>query len=359
MGAAIAYELSRCPEFEVVVVDRQLPATGSTGAALGVAMAVISHKVKGRNWQLREKSLRRYPALLAELEAATGRPIQHNTQGILSLCFEPEELPRWQSLQGIRQQQGYPLEIWSPEQVAQHCPHLNLARAVAGIYSPGDLQVNPTQLTQALVAAATQQGARVYFGEPVVEFSHTAASPTSHCYAVHTPSQTLAADWVVLAAGLGTTALTQALGPGVTLGPVLGQGLRLNLEQTLGRPDFQPVINGNDIHLVPLGVGDYWVGATVEFPPDISLADVMALQPEAARLDAVLQGAIAYCPALAAGTITDRWFGLRPRPQAQAAPVIQPLAGYDNIWLATGHYRNGVLLAPATALTLRDYLLPA
>jgi len=338
-------------------VDRQPPARGSTGAALGVAMAVISQKVKGRNWQLRERSLQRYPALIAELEALTGRQIQHNTQGILSLCFEPAELPRWQSLQAIRQQQGYRLDIWPPEQVAQQCPHLNLTNTVAGIYSPADLQVHPAQLTQALVAAARQHGARFHFGEPVVEFSLTAESTTPYCRAVLTPSQTLEADWVVLAAGLGTTALTETLKQSTALGPVLGQGLRLHLEQALGNPDFQPVINGHDIHLVPLGQGDYWVGATVEFPPEADAEVMLTLHPEAKQLQAVLQGAIAYCPALAQGTITDRWFGLRPRPQAQAAPVIQPLDGYRNIWLATGHYRNGVLLAPATALTLRDHLL--
>ncbi|MGF1518298.1 MAG: NAD(P)/FAD-dependent oxidoreductase, partial [Nodosilinea sp.] len=139
-------------------------------------------------------------------------------------------------------------------------------------------------------------------------------------------------------------------------GPVLGQALRLHLDTPLGQPDFQPVVNGSDIHLVPLGEGDYWVGATVEFPPETSLDEALAMQPEAERLEAVLAGAVAYCPAIAQGTVTQRWSGLRPRPQGQAAPVIQPLAGYSNIWLATGHYRNGVLLAPATALAVRGLL---
>jgi glycine/D-amino acid oxidase-like deaminating enzyme len=318
-------------------------------------MAVISHKVKGRNWRLRQQSLQRYQTLLPELEAVLGQPLQRNTQGILSLCFEPEDLPRWQSLQSIRQGQGYGLEIWSPEAVAQRCPHLNGTALVAGIYSPADFQVNPTQLTQALITAATAQGAMFHQGE-VVDFSLQAGA-VPHCTAVLTANQTLEADWVVLAAGLGTTPLTARLQQSISVGPVLGQGLKLHLEQPLGNLDFQPVVNGNDIHLVPLGQGDYWVGATVEFPPETITPDRLTLQPEPERLEAVWQGAIAYCPALAQGIITDRWFGLRPRPQGQAAPIIQPLAGYENIWLATGHYRNGVLLAPATALAIRDQLM--
>ncbi len=360
VGAAIAYELSLTGKYQIAVIDQTSPAEGSTAAALGVGMAVISHKVKGRNWRLRERSLKRYQSLITELEALTGRSIQHNTQGILSLCFAVEDLPRWRSLQAIRQGQGYSLEIWNPERVGDRCTHLNTAGVVAGIYSPQDFQVNPTELTLALVAGAQANGAEFYFGEPVVGFdgADIKASPQEdrRCTAVHTANQSLATDAIVISAGLGTLPLTQALHQPTPIGPVLGQALRIHLDEFLGNLDFQPVVNGNDIHLVPLGDGDYWVGATVEFPPETSFEDALAMPPEADRLDDVLAGAIAYCPALAAGKMTQRWSGLRPRPQGQAAPVIQPLAGYGNIWLATGHYRNGVLLAPATALAVRDVL---
>jgi glycine/D-amino acid oxidase-like deaminating enzyme len=360
VGAAIAYELSLCQGVQVTVIDQTAPAQGSTAAALGVGMAVISHKVKGRNWQLRERSLKRYQTLIPELEALTGRTIQHNTHGILSLCFAAEELPRWRSLQAIRHQQGYGLELWGPEQVGDRCPHLSTAGVVAGIYSPQDFQINPTDLTLALVASAQANGAEFYFGQPVVGFdgAEVEASPQEdrRCAAVHTSNQSLATDAIVISAGLGTLPLTQTLHHPVNVGPVLGQALRLHLDKPLENPDFQPVVNGNDIHLVPLGNGDYWVGATVEFPRDTGLDEALAMKPEAERLDEVLAGAVAYYPALATGKITQRWSGLRPRPQGQAAPVIQSLTGYSNIWLATGHYRNGVLLAPATALAIRDVL---
>ncbi|MBD2231369.1 NAD(P)/FAD-dependent oxidoreductase [Phormidium tenue] len=360
VGAAIAYELSLCQGVQVTVIDQTAPAQGSTAAALGVGMAVISHKVKGRNWRLRERSLKRYQTLIPELEALTGRAIQHNTHGILSLCFAAAELPRWRSLQTIRHQQGYELKLWEPERVRDRCPHLSTAGVIVGIYSPQDFQVNPTDLTLALVAGAQANGAEFYFGQPVVGFdgAEVEALPEEdrRCAAVHTSNQSFPADAIVISAGLETLPLTQALHQPIPIGPVLGQALCLHLDKPLEHSDFQPVVNGNDIHLVPLGKGDYWVGATVEFPPEIALEDAMAMQPEADRLDEVLAGAVAYCPALATGNITQRWSGLRPRPQGQAAPVIQPLMGYSNIWLATGHYRNGVLLAPATALAIRDLL---
>ncbi|QQE66899.1 hypothetical protein GFS31_36030 [Leptolyngbya sp. BL0902] len=361
IGATIAYELSQSPDLHITVIDAHAPASGSTGAALGVAMAVISQKAKGRNWRLREQSLRRYPTLLAELEAATGQLIQRN-QGILKICFDIEDLPRWQSLQAIRQAQGYSLELWTPEQILERCPYLDVSRAVVGVYSPQDIQVNPTELTQALVTAARQRGVSFQFGEAVIGFETATSGATTICTGVQTAGQTFPTDRVIVAAGLGSTPLTASLPQPTVLGPVLGQGLRLHLAQPLGNPSSPLVINGNDIHLVPLGGGDYWIGATVEFPahpddPAAAIADFLSHPPDPSLLDEVLQGAIAYCPALAQGTITDRWFGLRPRPQGQAAPVLKPLEGCANGMLATGHYRNGVLLAPATALAVRDWVL--
>jgi len=352
VGAAIAYELSQVSGLTVDVLERSAPASASTGAALGVLMGVISHKVKGRNWRLRRQSLERYPCLLAELEAATGQPVPHNRQGIVSLCFRPDSLPRWYSLQKIRQRQGYPLKIWSPQRLATACPHLNLDDVVAGIYSPADIQVDPSALTQALVRAAQQRGVTFHWPQPVTHFETVPAAAQAHCTHLHTATGTIPTDLLVLATGLGTLPLTQASPAPVPIGAVLGQALRIRLPQPLGDPDFQPVITGHDIHLVPLGAGEYWVGATVEFPPDAA-PPAFIPTADAERLVALRQRAISYCPALAQAEVLDQWSGLRPRPAGQAAPVIQPLAGYDNVWLATGHYRNGVLLAPATALHMR------
>ncbi|MGD1931934.1 MAG: NAD(P)/FAD-dependent oxidoreductase [Leptolyngbyaceae cyanobacterium] len=351
VGAAIAYELSQTPQYSITVLEKTIPAQGATGAALGIAMGVISHKVKGRNWRLREASLKRYAALLPELAAVTGQPVPHNAQGILSLCFEAADLPRWQSLQAIRQDQGWPLEIWPPAQVATACPHLRLDTVVAGIYSPQDLQIAPKALTAALIAGAQQRGVALQVASPVVGFERQG----DRLEAVQTESACYEADWVIVTAGLGSADLTQQLqdlGEPLPLVPVLGQGIRVRSPQPLGLATFQPVINGDDVHLVPLGKREYGVAATVEFPEDGSVMP----RPQEAALATLWQQAIAYCPPLQECEILETWYGLRPRPQGQAAPVIKPLAAGSNVILATGHYRNGVLLAPATAQAVVDLL---
>ena len=131
----------------------------------------------------------------------------------------------------------------------------------------------------------------------------------------------------------------------IPIRPVLVQANKLKLDCHLGHPNFQPVVTGNDIHIVPLGNQKYWLGATVEFPTESG-----ASNPDAHSLEQLKQEAIAFCPELNTATILKTWSGNRPRPEGISAPVIGKLSGYENILLATAHYRNGVLLAPATAL---------
>jgi glycine/D-amino acid oxidase-like deaminating enzyme len=220
---------------------------------------------------------------------------------------------------------------------------------VVGIYSPQDLQVAPKALTQALVAAAKQQGVICRFDAPVSGFRQTG----DRVLAVQTTHTEYLTDWVILAAGLGSSRLTERLGNTIPLVPVLGQGIRVKVPETIGLEDFQPVINGDDIHLVPLGNCEYGVAATVEFPAQEEILP----EPEAEALAKVWQGAIAFCPVLKTATTLETWYGLRPRPASQAAPIIQPLSPDSNVVLATGHYRNGVLLAPTTAEAVCQYLL--
>ncbi len=372
VGAAIAYELSQVAGLQVTVIDQQPPAQASTGAALGVLMGVVSQKVKGNAWAMRHASMQRYSTLIPELEALTERSIPVNRQGILLLQFAAD-LTAWETLAELRHQQGWQLELWSPEQVGDRCPHITTAHLTAAVYSPQDCQIDPTALTLALVAAAQQNGVKFDFNTTVTGLSShpiqpsaqppSAQPPSAHpeplqrCCQLDTSNGSLAPDWVVVSAGLGSTPLlqslaTHALTPTLQIRPVLGQAVRLRLDEPVGDRTFQPVITGNDIHLVPLGNREYWVGATVEFPPE--MGDVTA---DPAQLEQVMAGAIAFAPALANAKILKTWSGLRPRPQNQPAPVVELLTGYENVILATGHYRNGVLLAPATAEKVKEAIV--
>jgi glycine/D-amino acid oxidase-like deaminating enzyme len=346
VGAMIAYELSLIPGLNITVLDKQPPAQGSTAAALGVLMGVISHKTKGRAWQMRSHSIERYTTLIPELEAITGRTIPHNSQGILKLCPVGEDLAKWEKLAATRSEQGWQLEIWDSAKLQANCSQIDCQNIPAAIYSPQDIQVDPVALTLALVEAAKIRGVNFHFDATSLQYDLT----TTNLHHVVKAVQGKSIDWLVVAAGLGSLQALPNLQipPLFDLRPVLGQAIHIRLPNSLGNPEFQPVITGNDVHIVPCltktPVTDYWIGATVEFP--LESGQVVA---EAEKLEEVRHSAIAFCPTLAMATTIKTWSGLRPRPEARPAPIIELLEGFSNVLLATGHYRNGVLLAPATA----------
>ncbi|MEH1912816.1 NAD(P)/FAD-dependent oxidoreductase [Nostoc sp.] len=362
VGAAIAYELSLVKGLKITVCDRQPPAQASTGAALGVLMGVISQKIKGKAWQMRQTSIQRYETLIPELEALTGRKIPFNRQGILMLLSDSslEGMSAWEKLVEVRHSQGWNLEIWDTAKLQNICPQvdvydgLHLREKVTGaVYSPQDRQIDPTALTLALVKAAQQNGVTFKFGVTVLDApTSTPESSPQFCNQLETTEGKIAADWFVVSAGLGSTPLTAKLNQIIDIRPVLGQALHMRVGHPLGNHDFQPAITGNDVHIVPVGGGDYWVGATVEFS---SNGD--EIPPNQELLESVREQAIAFCPGLATAKIIRTWSGLRPRPEGRPAPVIGKLPGFSNVLLATGHYRNGVLLAPATAYAIREMII--
>ncbi|MFN7523564.1 MAG: NAD(P)/FAD-dependent oxidoreductase [Aphanizomenon sp.] len=374
VGAAIAYELSQVKGLNITVFEQKQPAQGSTSAALGVLMGIISSKTKGIAWRMRESSIQRYTTLIPELEAITGRKIPCNRQGIVMLLSENLERPlesgvevlsEWEQLREIRQSQSWELQIWDQEQLQKYCPQVNDPQIIGAVYSPQDLQLNATALTLALVDAAQRNGVNFKFGVSVTCTETPPPPPPTplhikkglgearKCNFIETTEGKVTADWFIMSAGLGSTALTAQLDQIVNIRPVLGQALYLSLGHSLGNPDFQPVITGNDVHIVPMGNGDYWVGATVEFPNEQD-----QIPPNQELLAAVRQQAIAFTPDLATAKVLRTWSGLRPRPEGRPAPVIDKLPGFTNVLLATGHYRNGVLLAPATATAIREMILP-
>ncbi|WP_019508339.1 FAD-binding oxidoreductase [Pleurocapsa sp. PCC 7319] len=349
VGAAIAYELSLIPDLQITVIEKNTPASGSTGAALGVLMGAISHKKKGRAWRLRATSLKRYETLIPELEAITGLDIPVNRQGIFKLLFAGDNLDKWQKLQEFRKHEGWDLIIGDRDYVSQQCPHLVHEKIIGAVYSPQDRQIDPVKLTNALVAAATVNGVKFHFGSTVENFLTQPAKENEQlsCRQLVTSTDKIEVEQVIISAGLGSTPLTRSLHQTIPIRPVLGQAIKFKLDSPLGHPNFQPVVTGNDIHIVPLGNQEYWLGATVEFPTE---SGASFANPKS--LEQLKQEAIVFCPQLKTATISKTWSGKRPRPEGIPAPIIGKLSGYNNILLATAHYRNGVLLAPATALEI-------
>jgi glycine/D-amino acid oxidase-like deaminating enzyme len=362
IGATLAYELSLIEGLKITVIDKQPPAQAATGAALGVLMGIISHKVKGKAWRMRQTSIQRYETLIPELEAITNRKIPFNRQGILMLLPSPQvttdDLAFWEKLRETRQNQGWQLDILNKAQLEKICPQVDVKSQeyIGAIHSPQDRQLDPTAFTLALVEAAKHNGVSFRFGVSALGMKSISNQENS-AKELETTDGVIAADKFIISAGLGSSLLTEQLNQKVDIRPVLGQAIHLRLGHPLAKSEFQPAITNNDTYIVPCGAGvypttDYWVGATVEFSED-----GREVSADKELLDNTFKSAIATCPELAKAEVIRTWSGLRPRPEGRPAPVIEKLPGYDNVILASAHYRNGVLLAPATAEMVKEMIL--
>ena len=340
----------------------QETATGASRAALGVLMGQVFHRSHGRGWQLRQRSLELWKSWNQSL-ASRGRPIAHRS-GLLLLAQDGPELERQQTLLADRQRLGLPLSAWSLEQLNAMAPPLP-EQAVGGLFSPEDGQIDPLQALEALHSDAAAAGLTS------LSESVTSLEPRRRGIGWQVRLQdgrVLEAEWLVLAAGIGSQSLLAGLegqresasggraGPPLRLEPVLGQALELEVEASVAQAIGQPPPDHNGSDATPGWPGVVvWQGLCLVPRPDLpggrrlwlgsSLEPGSEPSPEALQNLRALGGAAPDW--LLRARVVRQWQGLRPRPVGRPAPLLECLA--PGLLLASGHYRNGVLLAPASA----------
>jgi glycine/D-amino acid oxidase-like deaminating enzyme len=316
------------------------PAPGSPSslsgsqAALGVLMARVFHRSSGRAWRLRQRSHALWEEWLAELERRGHRLPRR--RGLLLLAATADELSRQERIAADRARLGIPVRLLPPDALKELCLSVP-GQALGGLLSPEDGQLDPEPVLEALLQEARQSGATCV-AEAAVAVER---GPGRHWRLMLAGGGALEADWLVLTPGLGTTPLLAGLGHALPLEPVLGQALELELADEPGW-NWPGVVVWRGVNLVPRpdldgGGRRLWLGATLE-PGDragaSALEELRGLGGEAP-------------PWLRNARVVRHWQGLRCRPIGQPAPVLtEPEPG---LLIATGHYRNGVLLAPATA----------
>lgn len=343
VGLSCAWWLQRRGH-RVLLVESAQGESGSA-AALGLLMAQVFHRSSGRAWRLRQQSLALWQAWRQEL-AGRGRPIAWR-EGLLLLAADGMEVERLQWLQGERARQGIGLEWWDPEQVESLTPPPP-GPAVGGLYSPQDGQLDPAQAMEAFHSDATAAG--LSSRTDTVAAVERARGSGGWRVALASGLQ-LETEWLVLCAGMGSAALLNPLlggepggeGKEGLLEPVLGQALELELPTAVaaGGWSWPGALVWQGTNLVPRpdlpGGRLFWLGATLE----------AGRQGDPGALEALRHlggGAPAW---LREARERRRWEGLRARPVGRPAPWLEEVA--PGLLVATGHYRNGVLLAPATA----------
>lgn len=319
-----------------MLIDPETPSgdhRSGSAAALGLVMAQVFHRASGRAWRLRQRSLELWGQWIDALQAS-GHPVSFR-RGLLLLAADGAQLSRQQVLCQERQAMGLPLGLWDRDRVAALQPRLP-AGAVGGLWSAADGQIDPLPVLEALLHEGQRLG-MTRLVTPVTSIERHGEHWRLHLG--NGEAKVCAA--VVVCAGAGCRALLQPLGHSIGLEPVLGQALEIcsapAAEGWHWDPHWPAAAVWQGVNLVPRPGGHLWLGATLEPGTSASPAALAAM--------ANLEGA---APAwLRQATVVQRWQGLRLQPQGRGAPWLEELE--PGLLLAGGHYRNGLLLAPATA----------
>ncbi|MFD7712419.1 glycine oxidase ThiO [Streptomyces sp. NPDC059786] len=324
--------------FATAVVDPE-PGGGAAQVAAGMLAAVTElHHGEQTLLGLNLASAERYPDFAAELTGATGLDLGYRRSGTLAVALDADDRAHMRELHALQRRSGLDSEWLS----GRECRRLEpmLAPGVrGGLRVDGDHQIDPRRLAAALVTACERAGVVLHrtWAQRLTVLRDRAAG------VVTADGTALAAGRVVLAAGSLSGRLAGVPDDVVPpVRPVKGQVLRLTVPKRyapfLSRT-VRAVVRGSQVYLVPRESGELVVGATSEelgWDTTVTAGGVYELLRDAHEL----------VPGITELPLTETRAGLRPG-SPDNAPLLGPTV-LDGLLLATGHYRNGVLLTPVT-----------
>jgi glycine oxidase len=339
IGLASAWRLAqRCASVAVVDPD---PGGGASGVAAGM-LAPVTEARLGEADQLRlnQASWARWPDFAAEVAAAAGRPVGYREDGTLVVALDADDRAALDEIAARHRAMGLAVEVLRGREARAHEP--GLAPGVrGGMLAADERSVDPAALVASLRVAA--EGAGVAMVEAAAERMITSAGGRVTGVELAGGAGTIAAGTVVLAAGCASASLPglpEAVRPPVR--PVKGQILTLRPPpgDTPVTRTIRGLVRGSTIYLVPRDDGRVMAGATVE-------ERGWDRRPTAGGAYELLRDALALVPGLDDAELVALRTGLRPG-SPDDLPLVGP-GGIDGLVVATGHFRNGVLLAPVTA----------
>jgi glycine oxidase len=335
VGCAIAYELA-ARGAGVRVLDGRGAGQGATHASAGI----LAPYIEGHSEALLRLgicSLDQYDTFVARVAADARRAIEYRRIGTLQVGYTDHEVTQLASQQRALASAGVAASLLGGDEARNDEPWL-AADVRAALVVPQHGYVRVGAFVEALVDAAVSRGA--LFSDTRVERIGRVGDRA----AVETADGSMTADAVVLAAGSWSGGIPMDA-PAPPVRPVRGQLVQVRLRQ----PSLSHVVWGPDCYLVPWQDGSVLVGATVEdvgFDERVTVDAVRGLLASGERL----------VPALGSAVFEGARAGLRPAT-ADELPIIGASTTMRGVFYATGHYRNGVLLAPLTASLVADLLV--
>lgn len=334
VGMLSALELSRAG-MKVRLLEKGQAGKESTWAGGGILSPLYPWRYADAVSQLANWSQAHYPDLCEELRDQSGIDPQYTRSGLL--IADPGDI---QPVTDWADRFDMKVDIVGPTECRQFEPELGLDPHTA-VWLPGIAQVRNPRLAQALVRTLENRGVEISTGAEVTGLEISA----DRVSAVNTSCESVYADNFVIAAGAWTGRLMQGSGLHLPIVPVRGQMILFR-----GPPGLVSRITlSENRYVIPRRDGRVLVGSTLEH------TGFEKQTTETARSE-LLQAAIRIIPALESIDIEHHWAGLRPG-SPEGIPVIGPHPGFGNLYINAGHFRNGVVLGPASVRVLADSLL--
>ena len=331
VGLACAWRAAQTG-LSVVVLERDEPGAGASGVAAGM-LAPVTEADFGEEelLALNLESRALWPGFAAELEEVTGMSTGYSDCGALVVAADRDDAEELRRLQAYQERIGLGSEWLGPRAARALEPRLS-PRVAGAIFAPQDSRADPGGTVAALVEALRSSGGELVRGAEVVSVLREGGRTSG----VRTATAEVRAEQVLIAAGAWSASLSEDPPP---VRPLKGQLLELRV-----RPGCEPLlartIRTPRCYLVSRGDGRVILGATMEeqgFDTSVTADGVLRL----------LEAAYEVLPGVAELELVRARAGLRP-----ATPANRPVVGGHDLLWATGHGRNGVLLAPLAARTI-------
>ena len=335
MGSAVALRLAQ-RGVGVTVVERGIPGAEASSAAAGILGPQMEAEGPGPLLELGLASRALYPSLAEELRDATGIDVGYDRSGVLAVALDDAGEQELVDRRAWQQRRSLNVGWLTGDEVRTREPALGPAIRAA-LEFPEDAQVIARELARAFSQAAASAGARFLTGRYV----RRVLIENGQAIGVELDGETLPAGSVVVAAGSWSGLVEGGGVPATVVRPARGQLVSIETRPPL----FRHVVSVRGGYIVPRRDGTVIAGSTVEMAG-------FRKQVTVAGLAGILTLARTLVPALADAPVTGTWSNFRPFTEDHL-PVLgaTPVRG---LVLATGHFRNGILLAPITAEAIAE-----
>src|SRR5215471_9765059 len=336
IGCTIAWRLAQAG-LKVTLLERGRIGCEASRAAAGMLSPQGESQTAGPFFELCLKSRAMYRRFAEEIRNASGIDVEYRDEGTLFVVLrgdDEQETTKWTKWQ---LEAGLSLELLSADE-ARKLEHGVADSVVRGIFLPEEHQIENRRLMDALAVAIERAGVEVMEGVAVTSITKTGDKVTG----VETSTGKLSSDSVVVAAGTWTSQLLEPIGLNLEITPARGQMIAVK-----GSLSIERVLYSSKVYVVPRRDGRILIGATVEYTG-------FKKAVTAHSTSKLIDSAVELAPAVAGCEIVEMWSGLRP-DTADHLPLLGS-AGIEGLTLATGHFRNGILLAPVTADLIAMYI---